>query len=277
VQYLQQRPAAPWSEIFEASAQVRHEAYSWLFKGSPHKQDTRIRILLEQDAFARIHENWKSVGYPFSHLVPSLGTSIGASGDRPDALADLVGTVMNGGVRVPAVNIEHLRFAANTPYDTSLSPSTQPVRVMAPEVAATVKRALTSVVTGGTARRLNGTYVSANGTPLEVGGKTGTGDNRFERYGQGGGLISSRVVDRTATFVFFLGDRFFGTVTAYVAGPDAERFHFTSGIAVQFLKALKPELDPLINGPAAPQTAALVGSSPDRKATAVAATPAAGR
>ena len=43
-------------------------------------------------------------------------------------------------------------------------------------------------------------------------------------FGHGGGLISSRVVDRTATFVFFLGDRFFGTVTAYVPGPDAERF-----------------------------------------------------
>ena len=63
----------------------------------------------------------------------------------------------------------------------------------------------------------------------------------------GGGLISSRVVDRTATFVFFLGDRFFGTVTAYVPGPDAESFRFTSAIAVQLLKALKPELEPLIN------------------------------
>jgi hypothetical protein len=58
--------------------------------------------------------------------VPSLGTAIGASGDRPDALADLMGTVMNGGVRVPTATIEHLRFAAGTPYDTSLSPSTQP-------------------------------------------------------------------------------------------------------------------------------------------------------
>jgi hypothetical protein len=275
VEYLQQHPAAPWSEILEASAQVRQEAYSWLFKGNPHKQDTRIRILLEQDAFARIYENWKSLGYPFSHLVPSLGTAIGASGDRPDALADLMGTVMNGGVRVPTVTIEHLRFAAGTPYDTSLSPSTQPERVMPPEVAATVKRALMGVVANGTARRLSGTYVSANGTPLAVGGKTGTGDNRFERHGPGGGLISSRVVDRTATFVFFLGDRFFGTVTAYVPGPDAERFHFTSAIAVQFLKALKPELEPLINGPSAAPTAALVGSSP--KAAAVAASPAAGR
>ena len=179
--------------------------------------------------------------------MPSLGTAIGASGDRPDALADLMGTIMNGGVRVPTVTIEHLRFAANTPYDTSMSPSAQPQRVMPPEVAATVRRALTGVVSGGTARRLSGTYTAADGTPLPVGGKTGTGDNRFERFGHGGGLISSRVVDRTATFVFFLGDRFFGTVTAYVPGNDAESFDFTSAIAVQLLKALKPELDPLIN------------------------------
>jgi hypothetical protein len=37
----------------------------------------------------------------------------------------------------------------------------------------------------------------------------------------GGRLISQRVVDRTAIFVFFLGDRFFGTITAYVPGSVA--------------------------------------------------------
>ena len=68
------------------------------------------------------------------------------------------------------------------------------------------------------------------------------------------------MVDRTATFVFFLGDRFFGTVTAYVPGEGAGRYHFTSGLAVQLLKALEPELRPLINAPAAAQQA-IVGSS----------------
>jgi hypothetical protein len=59
------------------------------------------------------------------------------------------------------------------------------------------------------------------------------------------------VVDRTATFVFFLGDRFFGTVTAYVPGPRAAAFEFTSAMSVQLLKALKPQLDPLLWSPAA--------------------------
>jgi hypothetical protein len=55
------------------------------------------------------------------------------------------------------------------------------------------------------------------------------------------------VVDRTAAFVFFLGDRFYGTVTVYVPGKDAADFDFTSALAVQFLKVLKPELQPLLS------------------------------
>jgi hypothetical protein len=108
------------------------------------------------------------------------------------------------------------------------------------------------VVAEGTARRLIGTYKAADGTPLEVGGKTGTGDNRYHTFGAGGGITGARVVDRTGTFVFFLGERFYGTVTAYVAGPEAARFSFTSGLAVQLLKMLEPELRPLINSPPAP-------------------------
>jgi hypothetical protein len=100
-----------------------------------------------------------------------------------------------------------------------------------------VRRALLGVVDRGTAKWLNGTYRSADGDLLPVGGKTGTGDNRFDRFGTGGRLISQRVIDRRATFVFFLGDRFFGTVTAYVPGAIAGNHHFTGAIAVQLLKA----------------------------------------
>jgi membrane peptidoglycan carboxypeptidase len=258
VRYLEDHPGASLSEIVDASAAVREEIYGWLFNGSTQKQDTRIRILIEQDAFSRILEHWRSLGYPFAHLVPSLGTAIGASGDRPDALADLMSIILNDGVRVPTVTIEQLHFAENTPYETHLSPVSQPERVMPVEVARTIRGALMGVVANGTARRLSGAYVAPDGSALALGGKTGTGDNRFDRFARGGGLISSRVVDRTATFVFFLGDRFFGTVTAYVSGPDAGDFHFTSAVAVQLLKVLEPQLKPLIDEPAAP---ALVGSS----------------
>ena len=83
-----------------------------------------------------------------------------------------------------------------------------------------------------------------------VGGKTGTGDNRFDRFCSGRQHLRRRAaVDRTATFVFFLGDRFFGTVTAYVPGPDAARFTFSSALAVQLLRVLEPELKPLLDSP----------------------------
>ena len=125
----------------------------------------------------------------------------------------------------------------------------EPQRVLASEVAQTVRRVLQGVVADGTATRLRGTYRAADGSLLPVGGKTGTGDNRFGRFGAGGSLISLRVVDRTATFVFFLGDRFYGTITADVPGAIAGNYHFTSAIAVQLLKAIEPQLEPLLNAP----------------------------
>jgi membrane peptidoglycan carboxypeptidase len=261
VAYLQQRPAASRGEVMDASATIRQEAYSWLFKThNTHKQDIRIRTLREEDAFDRMLQDWHRQGYPFDHLVPSLATAIGSSGDRPDALAQLMGIIVNDGVRLPTTDLQRLQFAAGTPYETAMSyDPPAPVRIMAPEVASTIRRALSGVVAAGTATRLKGTYSAADGTPLFVGGKTGTGDNRYDTFSSGHALVSSRVVDRTATFVFFLGDRFFGTVTAYVPGKEAENYHFTSALAVSLLKALQPELSPLI---AAPQAEASLGEVP---------------
>jgi hypothetical protein len=36
-------------------------------------------------------------------------------------------------------------------------------------------------------------------------------------------------------------------MTAYVAGPDAEKYHFTSSLPVQIIKFLEPTLAPLVN------------------------------
>jgi len=65
--------------------------------------------------------------------------------------------------------------------------------------------------------------------------------------GAGGRLIESKFISRAATFTFFLGERFFGVITAYVTGEDAGRYHFTSSLPVQILKFLKPTLTPLLN------------------------------
>jgi len=165
-----------------------------------------------------------------------------------------MGIILNGGVKQSTTNLERVHFGAGTPYDTELAfrPS-DPERVMSEEVAATLLHALAGVVDEGTAIRVRGVFVGTDGKPLPIGGKTGTGDNRFDSFGPGHRLIESRPVDRTATFVFFLGDRLYGTVTAYVAGPEAGDYHFTSALAVSLLKALEPELRPLLD-PAAGQS-----------------------
>jgi membrane peptidoglycan carboxypeptidase len=253
VGYLQTHPSATRSEVVAASAAERQQAYDWLFRtGATHKQDVRIKGLVEEQAFDRLLQDWKRQGYVFNHLVPSLATAIGSSGDRPDALATLMGIILNGGVRQPTTDVERVHFAAGTPYDTDLAfhPAV-PERVMSEEVAATLVRALAGVVDAGTAVRVRGVFVGTDGRPLPIGGKTGTGDNRFESFGRGHRLIESRPVDRTATFVFFLGDRLYGTVTAYVAGPEAGDYHFTSALAVTLLKVLEPELRPLVGSVAA--------------------------
>ena len=254
VAYLQEHPNVSRDDVMAVSAEVRQEVYGWLFKAhSAHKQDVRIRILLEQDAFERILEDWQRQGYPFGHLVPAYGTAIGSSGDRPDALADLMGIILNDGVRLPTVDLQRLHFAAGTPYETEMAVDSKPQRILAPEVAQAVRQALVGVVAEGTARRLSGVYRAPNGNLLPVGGKTGTGDNRVDHFGGGGRLISQRILDRTATFVFFLGDRFYGTITAYVPGSIAGSYHFTSALAVQLLKTIQPQLEPLL---ASPQTEA---------------------
>jgi membrane peptidoglycan carboxypeptidase len=247
--YMQHHAGATRTEVTEASVDERQDAYAWLFRTkSARKQDVRIRVLREQDAFRQIHLDWRKQGYPFAFLVPSLATAIGSSGDRPEALAHLMGIIMNDGVELPTVKIEKLSFAAGTPYETELANTPQePRRVYPSEVASTVRKALANVVAEGTGVRFRGAYHDRNGQPLVVGGKTGTGDNRFDSYKNGRQLTSSRVVDRTATFVFFLGDRYYGTVTAYVSGAAAARYKFTSALAVQLLKSMAPELQPLID------------------------------
>lgn len=246
VKTLRAAPATTLAGLDQQGAGVRREVYHWLFKTSrKNAQDIRIQSLLEVEAFDRLLVDWKRVGYPFDNITPSYATSIGSSGDRPAALAELMSILVNDGMRLPMVSLTQLHFAANTPYDTRLSmrpPKGE--RVMPAEVAQTVRRALAGVVEGGTAGRLAGALKDVTGKPLVIGGKTGTGDHRFERYGKGGQLLESRVVNRTATFAFYLGDRYFGTLTALVPGVQAGQFGFTSAITAQMLKTLLPQLQP---------------------------------
>jgi membrane peptidoglycan carboxypeptidase len=246
--YLRSHPGALLGQLFEASAEERQEVYRWLFKTrSKNAQDARIKTILEIEAFEDIHEGWARVGYPFHTLVPSYATAIGSSADRPASLAELVGVILTGGVRYPSVRTRHLRFAEDTPYETVLSPTVAaPERVMRPEIASALGAELIGVVENGTAVRVKGAFSHRDGTPIPVGGKTGTGDNQYEVYPLGPASKPTWIQNRTATFVFTIGERFFGTVTVYVSGPDSKRFGFTSSLPVQILKVLAPSLMPLV-------------------------------
>jgi len=246
--YLPRHPNASFEEIMSASAQPRQEAYAWLFR--PHlrrEQNNRIWTLLEREAFLDIHKDWARLGFPFAELVPSLANAIGSSGDTPDALATLAGIILNDGVRNPTVRIPKLHFAAGTPYETTFVRDLSPgVRVMPSEVANILHQEMIGVVEHGTAIGALNSIKLSDGRFVAVGGKTGTGDNRIEHYASSGAVIESKVRNRTAAFVFTIGDRFYGTLVVYAEGPSAASKSFTSALAVQVFRNLAPELRPLI-------------------------------
>ena len=249
VRYLISNPRAQYKDVIEASGDERVAVYQWLFK-TIHKnsQDIRIRGLLELEAFLEIHRSWKRLGYPFDSLVPSLATAIGSSADQPAALAELMGIILNNGVRVPNVLIERMRFAADTPFETIVERApVQGERMFSPELAVALRGVLADVVETGTASRLARSIVEEDGAEVLIGGKTGTGDHRHITFSSPGVIKESRAVNRSATFVFFLGDRFFGTMTAFVPGADAAEYTFTSALSTQVMKHLLPTLKPLID------------------------------
>ncbi|MBI5331496.1 MAG: penicillin-binding protein [Betaproteobacteria bacterium] len=250
VGHLRQHPKAAWSEIVQAGEAARVEVYGWLIN-HPVKdaQDSRILSLLEIEAFQEMHKRWRRLGYPFGSLVPSYATAIGSSADRPAALAELMGVIANDGVKLPPVTLSRLEFGVNTPYHTVLKRKRpEAVGIFPSEVAQVVKKALINVVQEGTARRIRGAFALTEGGSLVIGGKTGTGDHRFEVYSASGQVTESKVMNRTATFAFFLGARFFGVMTVFVPGEAAGEYHFTSALAVQILRDMEPALRGLVVG-----------------------------
>jgi hypothetical protein len=185
---------------------------------------------------------------------------------------------LNDGKKLPLVRLNELHLAAGTPYETKLvrQDHSDHEQVLKPEVARALKRAMANVVESGTARRVYKTYTRSDGKAYVIGGKTGTGDHRHETYGPGGHVISSRVVNRTATFAFYLGDRFFGVISAHVPGEEAAKFDFTSALAAELLKIVRTSLIPMIESSGAglspftneePLAGAPHGSSPATKDT----------
>lgn len=248
VRDLRDHPQTTRKDVIARSEDARHAANEWIrprrFKDA---QNLRLRAEIERRAFERIHAAWARLGYPFPSLVPSLATAIGSSADRPQALAELVGIIQCDGLRVPFLRVEALHFGAGTPYETHFAPAQGPgERVMAPEVARALKKLMRTVVEGGTARRVQGSLRDAAGDAIAIGGKTGSGDNRVERFASTGAVISSRAVSRTASFVFTVGDDFFGMISAYVEGEASGNYYFTSTLALQAFRTLAADITPLV-------------------------------
>jgi membrane peptidoglycan carboxypeptidase len=237
-------PDLSWENLFAISNDARRQGSAWLLNPRNRRaQDLRLRIRMEKDAFGRMVPYWQRLGFPFKTMVPSYATAIGSSSDRPVALAELIGILVNDGVRRPSTELSNIHFAGGTPYETVFERKAEPgQKVLAPEVARTVRKAMATVVESGTARRLNGVFRLSDGKLITVGGKTGSGDNRLETFNRWGNITSSRATNRTAAFVFYIGDRYFGVITAYVQGREAEKYHFTSALPVTLLKLLAPTI-----------------------------------
>jgi membrane peptidoglycan carboxypeptidase len=263
-------PAATREALLGASAAARAESSAWLFETrNRNAQERRLRELRERDAFARIHARWTKLGYPFDSLVPSYATAIGSSADRPAALAELMGIIAAGGVRYPERRVESLAFAKGTPYETNFVPAERAApRVLEAEVAQAVRAALGDVVAHGTARRVANVFVTPAGDAILIAGKTGTGDHRFKTFSRGGAKTGERVVNRSAVFAFVIGERHYGVVTAYVAGPSAAGYRFTSALPLEVLRALSPALAPLVG--AAPVAREADGLAPPAAAPSLA-------
>ena len=266
---LRKQPNLAWEKLYTASTEARRVGSAWLLENRNRRaQDLRLRIRMEKDAFNRMTPYWQKLGFPFKTMVPTYASAIGTSSDRPVALAELVGILVNDGLRRPSVSLTEAHFAGGTPYETVLERLPEPgEQVLAPEVARTVRKAMANVVEQGTARRLNGVFKMSDGQVITVGGKTGSGDNRFETFSRSGAVITSRATNRTATFVFYIGERYFGVITAYVQGREADNYRFTSGLPVTLLKLLAPtllaKLDKNFQQPAA--AAAAEGTAPAQR------------
>ncbi len=183
-------PGAGITQVVRASSAERQAVYGWLFfTRHRNAQDNRIASLLEIEAFLDLHRSWERLGYPFASLTPSLATAIGSSGDRPAALAELMGIILNDGVRLPTVLVDGVDFGVGTPYETHMGRAEVPAtQVLAPEVAAVVRGMLTQVVEHGTARGLRPALAQPGGAPHVAGGKTGTGDHRYFVYAKNGAV-----------------------------------------------------------------------------------------
>ena len=169
--------------------------------------------------------------------------------------------LLNDGRQRATSRIRRITFAPGTAYETTYAAPPDPGErpLLSPAVARAARDVLTEVVDRGTAQKMRGAFDTED-MSVVIGGKTGTGDNRIEHYARGGQVTSSEVVSRTATFVFYIQDRYYGVITASVLGPEASYYRFTSALPVTILRQLAPSIERRLGINAA--TASMQASAP---------------
>jgi membrane peptidoglycan carboxypeptidase len=244
---MMKNPDASYKDLRAGVVRMAPDIYKWLEKSNNENLKSRhVFTMLEQDAFDVIHDNWAEKGFPFRRLIPSFATSIGVSGDTPNALATLMGIVVNGGKAMPNAEFTNITLGKDTPYEKNFvfAPENE-IQVMDANIAAIVKENLENIVQNGTARRTKNAIVFSNGVKWAIGGKTGTGDNRIETHDRYGNVTLSTVRNRTATFVFTFGDKYYGSMVAYAAGEEAADEEFTSSLPVKAFSQIIKDLTPI--------------------------------
>ena len=161
--YLQTHPNASRSEMMAASTEQRQEVYAWLLKSKRKgAADTRIRIILEEDAFERVAR-----GLGPGRLSLRQPGAVLRDRDRqlrrPAGGAGRTGRHHPQRRRAPADGAHRVgSISPKAPLTRRFCPSRRGgERLFPTEVAAALRRALTDVVANGTAKRVAGAFVDA--------------------------------------------------------------------------------------------------------------------
>jgi hypothetical protein len=175
VEYLARHPDASLSEVLDSSVDARQEVYSWLRRtGHKNAQDRRIRTLLESEAFVEIHRAGAASAIRSNRWCPPTPPRSAAPPIARRRSPELLGILVNDGVRLSTERLARFHFGASTPFETVLEREPAPSeRVLHSEVATVVRHELLGVVRSGTAARARKTIELADGRKLDVGGKTG--------------------------------------------------------------------------------------------------------
>ena len=250
--YLRAHPGASLADTLRASADERQEVYRLALQdlaaqraGQAHRASCS-----SSSAFLEIQRGWERLGYPFASLTPSLASAVGASGDRPAALAELMGILVNDGVRYPTVMVDQIELAQGTPYETRLSHAgAAGQQVLAPEIAAVARGALADVVAQGTARGLLD-FLRRDGKAATSWAarraRAITASRPMPRAAASSSRASSTARPPSSSRSTTASS---ATVTAYVPGREAARYQFTSALPVRLFGLLLPALAPVLDAP----------------------------